>query len=143
MKWRLGLDLGTKRIGVALSDEMGWTAQPLEVIQSRSLTKDLAAITALIRNNEVEEVVLGLPRHMNGRLGPEAERVKNFGARLAEEAPIKISYWDERLSTVSAERALLEADVSRAKRKKVVDKIAAGIILQGYLDFRSSRDNRP
>jgi len=135
----LGLDLGSKRIGVALSDELGLTAQPLLVLERRSRAKDIQALGELIEAHQVEEVVLGLPRRLSGELGPEAEKVQVFGRELAEVAGRPVTYWDERLSTVSAERVLLQADVSRAKRKRVIDKVAASIILQGYLDRLAAR----
>jgi len=135
----LGLDLGSKRIGVALSDELGLTAQPLLVLERRSRAKDIQALGELIEAHQVEEVVLGLPRRMSGELGPEAEKVQVFGRLLAEATGRPVAYWDERLSTVSAERVLLQGDVSRAKRKRVIDKVAASLILQGYLDWLAAR----
>lgn len=130
----LGLDVGDKTIGVAVSDEMGWTAQPLIVIRRQSKIKDSRAVAELVDEYSAETVVVGLPRNMDGSLGPQAIKTEAFGQALAQEIEIEIVYWDERLSTKAAERALIEADMSRAKRKKVVDKIAASIILQGYLD---------
>lgn len=130
----MGLDLGSKTIGVAVSDEMGFSAQPITVIRRKGLKQDLTELAALIDQYEVTSIVLGLPRNMDGSMGPQAEKSKVFGAKLEEEFQLKIDYWDERLTTVSAERVLLEGDVSRAKRKKVIDKVAASLILQGYLD---------
>lgn len=130
----MGLDLGKKTIGVAVSDEMGFSAQPITVIRRKGLKQDLAELAALIEQYDVTSIVLGLPRNMNGSIGPQAEKSKVFGAMLEEKFQLKIDYWDERLTTVSAERVLLEGDVSRAKRKKVIDKVAASLILQGYLD---------
>ncbi len=137
----LGLDLGERRIGVAISDPLGITASGVEVIQRAGLDRDLARLSALIDQNEVGEVVVGLPRHMNGSMGEAARKAQEFAvmleARLKEMglAP-RFTFWDERLSTVAAQRALLEGDMSRAKRKRVVDKVAAAIILRAYLDSK-------
>lgn len=132
----VGLDLGSKTIGVAVSDEMGWTAQPVTVIRRQSVVKDVAEVGRLAGEYETDRVVMGLPINMNGTPGPMAEKARDFGGRL-EQAGLKVDYWDERLSTASAERVLIEADVSRAKRKKVIDKVAAAVILQAYLDRQS------
>ena len=130
----MALDVGTKRIGVALSDPLKITAQGLETFQRTTLEKDIAGLWQLIDDHEVSQLVVGLPKNMNGSLGFKAEEVQQFIADLTAERPIEVIWVDERLTTVSAERALLEAGVSRAKRKKVVDKMAAVIILQSYLD---------
>ena len=130
----MALDVGTKRIGVALSDPLKITAQGLETFQRTTLEKDIAGLWQLIDDHEVSQLVVGLPKNMNGSLGFKDEEVQQFIADLTAERPIEVIWVDERLTTVSAERALLEADVSRAKRKKVVDKMAAVIILQSYLD---------
>ena len=130
----MALDVGTKRIGVAISDPLKITAQGLETFQRTTLEKDIAGLWQLIDDHEVSQLVVGLPKNMNGSLGFKAEEVQQFIADLTAERPIEVIWVDERLTTVSAERALLEADVSRAKRKKVVDKMAAVIILQSYLD---------
>jgi len=130
----LGLDVGDKRIGVAVSDEMGWTAQPVKVIQRQARAQDLKAVAQLVKSYQAQKVVVGLPRNMNGSLGPQAGKAQDFGQDLAGLIGAEVVFWDERLSTVAAERVLLAADLSRAKRKKVVDKVAAGFILQGYLD---------
>ena len=130
----MALDVGTKRIGVALSDPLKITAQGLETFQRTTLEKDIAGLWQLIDDQEVSQLVVGLPKNMNGSLGFKADEVQQFIADLTAERPIEVIWVDERLTTVSAERALLEADVSRAKRKKVVDKMAAVIILQSYLD---------
>ena len=130
----MALDVGTKRIGVALSDPLKITAQGQETFQRTTLEKDIAGLWQLIDDHEVSQLVVGLPKNMNGSLGFKAEEVQQFIADLTAERPIEVIWVDERLTTVSAERALLEADVSRAKRKKVVDKMAAVIILQSYLD---------
>ena len=131
----MSLDLGEKRIGVALSDELLLTAQGLCVLNSKGTEKDLVQILALIKEHGVTYLVLGLPRNMNGSQGPMAEKVLEFGRKLAELQPeISVEYWDERLTTTAAQRVLVEADMSRARRKAVVDKVAAGFILQGYMD---------
>lgn len=135
----MGLDVGDRKIGVAISDEMGWTAQPVTVVQRQNAEQALAELVGLAREYEVGRVVVGLPRNMDGSLGPQAEKTKTFAEKLGNELRIEIDYWDERLSTKAAHRALLEADLSRAKRKKVVDKVAAVLILQGFLDLQSSR----
>lgn len=135
----LALDYGTKRIGVALSDELGWTAQPLETYRRRTLEADLAHIAALVREHEAGEVVLGLPIRTTGELGPEAAAVEDFRRRLQPLLSVPIVTWDERHTTQSAEELLIEADLSRAKRRQVVDRVAAAILLQSYLAGRTSR----
>jgi putative Holliday junction resolvase len=132
----LGLDIGSKRIGVALSDMLRITAQALETIESKDTQADIRKIRELVDANQVDEIVVGVPYNMNGSEGPQAEKVKVFIQELAERIDVPVREWDERLSTVAAERVLLEADMSRAKRRKVIDKVAAAIILQGYLDHR-------
>lgn len=135
----LGLDYGDRRIGVALSDAFGWTAQGLEVIERRREGNEIERITELVKMNEVSEIVVGLPKNMNGSVGPRGEICIEFAEILRETLDLPVHLWDERLSTVSAERTLVEADVSRKKRKKVVDKMAASLILQNYLDAKSTR----
>lgn len=130
----LGLDVGSKTIGVALSDEMGWTAQGLEVIRRKGVENDLRRLAEIIDANMVQKVVAGLPKNMNGTLGPQAKAVQEFMALLAARFNIPVDTWDERLTTVAAEKVLIEANMSRAKRKKVIDKMAAVMILQGYLN---------
>ena len=130
---KMALDVGTKTIGVALSDPLGWTAQGLEVISRRKLEVDLNRLKEICTEYEVTEIVVGLPKNMNGTLGPKAHEILDFVEALKEALGLPVVTWDERLSTVAAQRALLEADVSRSKRKKVIDKMAAVIILQGYL----------
>lgn len=132
----MGLDFGQKTIGVAVSDEMGWTAQPVTVIRRQGVKKDLAELNKLTDEFQVTEVVMGLPKNMNGSQGEMADKARDFGQKLAEALGLPVTYWDERLSTVAAERVLLEGDVSRRKRKQVIDKVAAAIILQAYLDSR-------
>lgn len=136
MRW-LGIDYGDRRIGVALSDEMGWTAQGLTVIERKTLEADLQQIEELVLQHSVTEIVLGLPKNMNGTIGPRGEICLAFAETLREKLNLPVHLWDERLTTVSAERTLLEADVSRKKRKQVIDKMAASLILQGFLDFKT------
>lgn len=133
----MGLDVGNKTIGVALSDPLGWTAQGLEVIRRSGINRDLERLKEIIKEYEVEKAVIGIPKNMNGTLGPQAETVMGFIEIFREAFGIPVETLDERLSTVAAERMLIEADVSRAKRKQVIDKMAAVIILQGYLDKHS------
>ncbi|ABB15214.1 Holliday junction resolvase RuvX [Carboxydothermus hydrogenoformans] len=133
----LGLDVGDKKIGVALSDELGLTAQGLTVIYRTSLKKDLEEIKKIIDLHHVTEVVIGYPRNMNGTAGPRAELVKRFARELYKFTGIKPVFWDERLSTVEAEKLLISGDISRRKRKKVIDKLAATLILSGYLNYKS------
>ncbi|MFZ3102789.1 MAG: Holliday junction resolvase RuvX [Desulfitobacteriaceae bacterium] len=130
----MGLDFGSRTIGVALSDSLLWTAQGLKTIQRSK--NELVELAGIIKDYEVTEIVLGYPKNMNGTIGERAELTTKFGEILDQEFALPVIYWDERLSTVGAERALLEADLSRAKRKKVIDKMAAVFILQGYLDRR-------
>ena len=130
----MGLDVGDKTIGVAISDEFGWTAQGIEVIRRHKLEQDLHRLQELIAEYHVEEIVVGLPKNMNGSIGPRAELAIEFAKNITDQFGLPVNLWDERLTTVSAERTLIEADVSRKKRKKVIDKMAAMLILQGYLD---------
>jgi putative Holliday junction resolvase len=134
-----GLDVGDKTIGVALSDELGWTAQGLEVIRRKSLEQDLARLDEIARQYGVERWVVGMPRNMNGTYGPRAELTRAFMQSLAEHSRLPVEPYDERMTTMAAERVLLEADVSRAKRRRVIDKMAAAVILQGYLDGQERR----
>jgi len=133
MRW-LGLDYGDKRIGVALSDELGWTAQGLEVIARTTVERDLDRIAQLVQEHDVGEIVLGLPKNMNGTIGPRGDICISFAEIVRERTGLPVRMWDERLSTAAAERTLLEADVSRKKRKLVIDKMAAAIILQNFLE---------
>lgn len=132
----LGLDVGEKTIGVAVSDLMGWTAQGITVVRRTSLENDLTALRKLVEEYAVEKFVLGLPRRTDGSYGPETEKIYQFASELEREFALPVEYWDERFSTVSAERILLEGDVSRAKRRQVIDKVAATVILQAYLDSK-------
>ncbi len=132
----LGLDLGEKRIGVALSDALGLTAQGLTVIQRQGRKRSLDLVVELAREHEVQEIVIGLPRHLDGRLGQGAEEALAWADELRERLHIPVHPVDERLTTMQAERVLLQADVSRRKRRQVIDKMAAGLILQAFLDIR-------
>jgi len=133
----LGLDIGSKRIGIAISDELGFTAQGLETLISKDAVTDIDYIDKIVRNYGVTEIVVGIPYNMNGTEGPQAKKIREFMDRMSLKINVPLKEWDERLSTTAAERILLEADLSRAKRRKVVDKLAAVLILQGYLDLRS------
>ncbi|MBW5444991.1 Holliday junction resolvase RuvX [Cohnella sp. CFH 77786] len=132
----LGLDYGDKRIGVALSDAFGWTAQGLEMIERKREGEDIRRIAELVKEHGVEEIVVGLPKNMNGTVGPRGEICMAFAEELRQNLSLPVHLWDERLTTVAATRTLLEADVSRRKRKMVVDKMAAALLLQNYLDSR-------
>ena len=139
----LALDPGTKRMGVALSDELGWTAQPLETYERRTLEADVAHIQDLVRRHEVREVVMGMPFHMSGQTGSFGKQVQEFMHQLEQALPVPVIPWDERLTTRSAEALLIEANVSRKKRKGTVDRVAAAILLQNYLESRSVSDTAP
>jgi putative Holliday junction resolvase len=130
----MGLDPGERTIGVAVSDSFGWTAQGLETIIRDGLAADIARIKELIKQWEVEKIVVGFPKNMNSTIGPQGEKAKEFAKALEEATGLEVVLWDERLSTVAAERILIEGEVRREKRKRVIDKVAASIILQGYLD---------
>lgn len=130
----MGLDIGDKTVGVAISDPFGWTAQGIKTIRRKSIKNDLDELLNLINEYGVEKIVAGLPKNMNNTLGPRSEKVMDFCEKLKEVTDIEIIYQDERLTTVAAERVLLEADISRKKRKSVIDTIAATYILQSYLD---------
>lgn len=132
----LGLDIGSKRIGVAISDESGLIAQPLQTISSTGAERDILSILEIVRDYNVTEIVVGLPYNMDGSEGPQVEKVRKFNGLLLQKAGLPVFEWDERLTTIAAERTLLEADMSRAKRRKLVDRIAAALILQGHLDRR-------
>jgi putative pre-16S rRNA nuclease len=129
----LALDYGTKRIGVALSDELGWTAQPLETFERRTLDRDIAHIASLIQSHEVGKVVLGLPLQLDGREGPAIHAMREFATKLEQGVSVPLVLWDERMTTKAAEDLLIAADVSRKKRKGAVDRVAAAILLQSYL----------
>lgn len=130
----LGLDIGDRTIGVAVSDPLGFTAQGVTTIRRKGNEKDLEELKKICDEYKVENIVSGLPKNMNGTLGPQSEKVIEFCKLIEENIKLPIKMWDERLTTVAAHRVMLEADLSRAKRKKIVDKMAAMYILQGYLD---------
>ena len=132
----MGLDIGDKTIGVAVSDLMGLTAQGVTTIKRVGKKKDIEAIKQIIAEKQVNKIVSGLPKNMNGTVGPQGEKVQMFCELLKEETNLPIEFWDERLSTVAAERSLIEGNVRRENRKKVIDMLAAVIILQGYLDSK-------
>lgn len=134
MKRKIGLDIGDVRIGVAVSDLLGMIANARETYTRKSLNADIKYFCDLAKVEDADEFVLGLPINMDGTMGERVEKTKAFGELLEKESGIKVSYQDERLTTVSAERVLLEADMRRDKRKKVIDKVAACFILQAYLD---------
>jgi len=136
----MGLDVGTHTIGVAISDELGITAQGLKTLKRRSMEDDFKELTTIIDQFEIERIVVGLPKNMDGTLGKQAEFVLKWIEVLTNNIQVPVVTWDERLSTVGASKVLLEADLSRKKRKKVIDKLAAVLILQGYLD-QSRRTN--
>jgi putative Holliday junction resolvase len=135
-----GLDVGTKTVGVALSDPLGMIAHALTTLRRTGLRADLAALRQLAEEHGVTRAVIGLPLNMNGSEGPSAARSRAFGTALEKALDLPVDYWDERLSTVAAQRTLREADVSRERRREVVDQVAAALILQGWLDAQRPRD---
>src|SRR6185436_937392 len=130
----LAIDHGSKRMGIALSDDMGMIAQPLEYILAEPFNAFLFRLKELIREKQVEQILVGLPRNMDGSYGPAALKVQEFVAVLKETIAIPIKTWDERLTSAQANRFLIQAEVRRDKRKEKVDKTAAAILLQSYLD---------
>ena len=135
----LGLDVGDRTIGVAVSDPLGFTAQGVDTIRRKSLQYDLDELLKYLNKYECSTIVVGLPKNMNGTLGPQGEKVLEFCEQLKTKVNCNLEMWDERLTTVAAHKAMLEADLSRAKRKSLVDKVAATYILQGYLDRISKK----
>ncbi len=135
----LGLDLGEKTIGLALSDPSLIVATPMATIRRTKFTADAEKLVLLIAEHDVAGLVIGLPVNMDGSEGPRCQSVRQFGANLLGKIDIPVAFWDERLSTAAVTRTLLEADVSRARRAQVVDKMAAAYILQGALDFLAAR----
>ena len=130
----LGLDVGTKRIGIAISDELFITAQAFATIERSTLQSNLEVIKNIIKNNNILEVIVGLPLNMDGTYSAKTKEVIEFMDNLLKVINIPVKTWDERLTTLQAERTLLAADMSRAKRKRLIDKLAAQVILQSYLD---------
>ena len=136
----MGLDFGSKTVGVAVSDPLYITAQGVEIIrreQENKLRKTLARIEELVKEYEVEEIVLGLPKNMNNSIGERGEKSIEFKEMLERRTGLNVVMWDERLTTVSADKTMMEAGIRRENRKKYVDQIAAAFILQGYLDLRN------
>lgn len=132
----LALDVGHKRIGLAVSDPLGFTAQGLSILERRGREADIARLVEVAREYQVQEILVGLPRHMDGRLGSQAEDILELANALGEALGVPVTTWDERLSSKEAERVLIAADVSRRRRRQVLDKMAAVLILQAYLDSR-------
>ncbi|MEG0238173.1 MAG: Holliday junction resolvase RuvX [Clostridium sp.] len=130
----LGLDVGQKTIGIAISDPLGYTAQGITTIRRTKKAQDVLDVKKICDEYKVEKLVVGLPKNMDGSIGFAGEKIQEFSKLLEEGINLEIIFWDERLTTVAAHRAMLEADLSRGKRKKIVDKVAATYILQGYLD---------
>jgi putative Holliday junction resolvase len=130
----MSMDIGSRTIGIAISDELGITAQGLKTIKRRSMEEDLKEISIIIAQFKIDRIVVGLPKNMDGTIGKQAELVLQWIKAAQEKIKIPAETWDERLSTVEASKILLEADLSRKKRKGVIDKLAAVIILQGYLN---------
>ncbi|ANZ94440.1 MULTISPECIES: Holliday junction resolvase RuvX [Brochothrix] len=135
----MGLDVGSHTVGVAISDTLGWTAQGIETIRINEEKENFGfdRVAELIKEYTVTKVVVGYPKNMNNSIGPRAEAAERYAASIGELFNLPVVLWDERLTTVAAERMLIEGDVRRNKRKGVIDKIAAGLILQGYLDSQS------
>lgn len=131
------LDVGSKTFGVAVSDDMGWTAQGVSTIIRKDLDRDLEELKRQVDRYKVSQIVVGLPKNMDGTIGKQAEGVLTLTQKIKESLNIPVITWDERLSTKAANRTLLEANLSRKKRKKVIDKMAAVFILQGYLDSKT------
>lgn len=130
----MSLDLGTKTIGVAISDGMRYSATPLETIKRTKFTQDAERILALIAENQIVAIILGLPLNMDGSEGPRVQSTRAFARSLGQKTPLPIAFWDERLSTSAVTRMMIEADLRRDRRAEVVDKLAASYILQGALD---------
>lgn len=135
----MGLDVGSKTVGVAISDALGWTAQGIETISMNEAEGEfgLKRIQELVKEYQVTEFVIGYPKNMNNTIGPRGEASEHYADLLKDEFEFPVTLWDERLTTMAAERTLIEADVSRKKRKQVIDKMAAVMILQGFLDLKN------
>jgi putative Holliday junction resolvase len=130
----LGLDVGDRTIGIAISDPLGFTAQGIDTIRRKNIEYDINEVSKYCTQYDCKTIVVGLPKNMNGSVGPQGEKVLLFCEELKKAVTCDIQMWDERLTTVAANRAMLEADISRSKRKQIVDKVASTYILQGYLD---------
>ena len=139
----LGLDVGDRRIGIAVSDELALFAQGLFVLERRSLPADIAALREVMRDHDVSRIVVGMPRNMNGSYGPQADKTAAFIDRLEQACNLPCIAWDERLTTQQAERVLIAANQRRSKRKAVRDKLAAQLILQSYLDHQRMTTETP
>ena len=142
----MGLDFGSKTVGVAISDALLITAQGVEIIRRKEenkLRQTLARIEELIAQYEVEKIVLGKPKHMNGTEGVRVELTEEFKEKLERRTGLPVVFWDERLTTVAADKAMMEAGIRREHRKEYVDMIAATFILQGYLDYLGNQANKP
>ena len=133
----LALDVGEKNIGLAMSDELGWTAQGLPSLRHQTNDKDICSIVDIVKKEDVTEIVVGMPINMDGSLGEKAKEVALFLEDLKKKVTVPIKAWDERLSSLQAEKVMLQADLSRKKRKKKIDTLAAQLILQSYLDSKS------
>ncbi|MFN7130691.1 MAG: Holliday junction resolvase RuvX [Myxococcales bacterium] len=142
MSRAMGLDVGDKTVGVAVSDLLGLTAQPVTTLRRTNLEADLAALVRLCEEHEVERIVVGLPLNMNGTEGPRAALARKFAEKLRQKTGREVELWDERLSTAEVQRVLIAGDASRKKRREVVDTLAAQVILQGWMDARSARAAR-
>lgn len=136
---KMGLDVGTRTVGVAISDALGWTTQGIETIKIHEENEEfgMERLGELIREYTVTEVVIGYPKNMNNSIGPRAEASERFAQLVNKTFDLPVVLWDERLTTMAADRMLIDADVSRKKRKQVIDKMAAVMILQGYLDSKN------
>jgi len=139
----MGLDFGDKSIGIAISDEAGLIASPRDTLRRSNLEKDIAWLTELARKEGVEEILVGMPLSLDGSEGPQARKVMAFIKALQQHSGFHVRPWDERLTTVAAERALIEGNVSRARRRKIIDQVAAAVMLQGYLDYRGIHRDEP
>lgn len=139
----IALDVGDKRIGVAVSDLLGMTAQAVETYERKGNTQDALHFSQLVKQYQPAALVVGLPRNMNGTLGPQSEKVTQYAQTLGEALGLPIRYVDERLTTVMAQRSLIQADLSRKKRRGIVDRIAAVHILQGFLDAGCPQSIKP
>lgn len=137
----LALDFGTKRIGVAISDELFLTAQGMDSIRCSDRARDIEKVRGIVADNGVAEIIVGLPLNMNGTHSEKTREASVFMEMLSKEVNVPVRPWDERLTSVQAERTLLEADMSRAKRRSLSDKLAAQLILQNYLDYRRSQSS--